>query len=61
MSMSGHTSWISSIGIFPVFGFAGYTFFAFQRRGFLEQLLGAIGFALVVLILIKNLTDIMQR
>ncbi len=57
MSMSGHTSWISSIGIIPAFGYGCYKFFGFSRKGILERLLGAVAFALLALILIKNLTD----
>ena len=59
MSMGGHTSWISSIGIIPAFGFACYVFFAFPRKGILEQLLGAVAFALVALMFTKNLIDVL--
>jgi len=59
MCSSGHTSWHFSIGILPAFCFAVYVFVVFPRKGRLEQILGAIAFALIVGMLIKNMGDIL--
>ena len=47
------------MGIIPASGFACYAFFAYPRKGILEQVLAAVAFAFVVLMLINNLTDVL--
>lgn len=59
MCMCGHTSGVFSIGAIPAFVFACYLFFGFHRRSRLEQILGAVAFALLVGMLLKNLADIL--
>lgn len=59
MCMCGHTSWHFSIGIVPAFCFALYVFVIVPRRNRFEQILGAIAFALILGMLMKNIGDIL--
>ena len=59
MCMCGLTSWEFSIGILPLFCLALYVFVVFPRTNIIEQILGAIAFALIVGMLMKNVSDIL--
>ena len=59
MCMCGHTAWHFSIVILPAFCFAFYVLLVSPRRSRLEQILGAIAFALIVGMLLKNIGDIL--
>jgi len=60
MSASGHTSLMSSVGIIPAFVYACYVFFTLPRKGRLEQILGSVAFALVALMVIKNISEVIS-
>lgn len=57
--MCGHTSWISSVAILPAFGFGLHIFIAIPRERGIEQILGAIAFALLAGMFLKNIGDIL--
>ena len=59
MCVCGHTSWVSSIGIVPAFGYGFYMFLAVQRNNRLEQILAAVAFALIAGMLLKNGADML--
>jgi hypothetical protein len=58
MSAGGHASIISTIGIFPAFFYACCVFFRIPRKGFVEQFLGSVAFALIAIMFIKNIIDV---
>lgn len=58
LCLCGHTSWLFSTVIIPAFGFSCYIFLAWARRGLFKQIMAALPFSLIVLMLIKNVSDI---
>jgi hypothetical protein len=59
MSCCGHTSWHVSLFIVPIFVRASVLFFRRPRMGLLDQLFGAVAYALVFALLLKNIADIL--
>ncbi len=57
--MCRYTSLTTSIVIIPAFCYALYAFMFKRRSGIVERMFGAVAFALVTLMLIKNVTDIL--
>lgn len=58
MCACGHTSWPSSIGLFPALGYASYLLFKISRPSKLEQILAAAAFAAVAMMAVKNVVDL---
>ena len=59
MCICGHTSWEFSIGIIPAFLYSLYIIIAFRRRHVIGQIVGSIAFSLILVMLLKNVADIL--
>jgi len=56
----GWTTWYTTIGVLPIFYFAGQIFVRVRRVSRIEQILAAIAFAVILGVLLKNVVDMIS-